>query len=209
MHVLIATDGSDQSIIAARRATELLCTANNITLLTVVTEIPGDDAGGFAGSVYSPEEQERAWDAELAGAGHELQQTAAALQGAQVDKRIEAGDAANTITSVAENIGADVIVVGSHGKTGFRRFLLGSVSEHVVRHAPCPVLVIREPRAQRILGRIVTSASRSARGGCAARTVRAAARRAAGPGGRAARRRRATRGGQREQLLELRPETRS
>ena len=144
MHVLIATDGSEPSIVAARRATELLCTADHITLLTVVTEIPGDDAGGFAGSVYSPEEQDRVWDAELAEAGRELQQTASAIQGVHVDKQIEAGDAANSITSVAEKIGADVIVVGSHGKTGFKRFVLGSVSEHVVRHAPCPVLVVRE-----------------------------------------------------------------
>jgi universal stress protein A len=49
------------------------------------------------------------------------------------------------VCKVAADLGVDVIVVGSHGKTGFGRLLLGSVSEHVVRHAPCPVLVVREP----------------------------------------------------------------
>ncbi len=37
-----------------------------------------------------------------------------------------------------------MIIVGSHGRTGLKRMLLGSVSEHVVRHAPCPVLVVHE-----------------------------------------------------------------
>lgn len=48
------------------------------------------------------------------------------------------------IVSVAEAEGADLIVVGSHGRSGLGRFFLGSTSERVVRHAPCPVLVIRE-----------------------------------------------------------------
>ena len=148
MHVLLATDGSDQSLRAARRAAELLRSADQLTLLTVVTEIPGDDAGGFEGSVYTPEEMERVWDAELAEAREELERTAAALTTARVDKRIEVGDVARTICRVAEELGVDVIVVGSHGRTGLERLFLGSVSEHVVRHAPCPVLVVREKHHQ-------------------------------------------------------------
>ncbi len=148
MHALLATDGSDQSIRAARRAAELLRSADQLTLLTVVTEIPGDDAGGFEGSVYTPEEMERVWDAELAEAREELERTAAALTTARVEKRIEVGDVARTICRVAEELGVDVIVVGSHGRTGLGRLFLGSESEHVVRHAPCPVLVIREAHHQ-------------------------------------------------------------
>ena len=146
MHALVSTDGSDQSIRAARRAADLLRGADHVTLLTVVTEVPGDDAGGFEGSVYTPEEMERLWDAELAEAREELERTAAALTTAKVEKRIEIGDVAKTICRVAEEINADVIVVGSHGRTGLERLFLGSVSEHVVRHAPCPVLVVRERR---------------------------------------------------------------
>ncbi len=144
MHVLIATDGSPLSIDAARRAGTLLRNADRVTLLSVVTEVPGDDAGGFEGSVYSPEEQERVWNEELAEANDELARTAAALSAGNVDKRIEVGDVAGTICRVANDVAANVIVVGSHGRTGLGRLFLGSVSEHVVRHAPCPVLVVRE-----------------------------------------------------------------
>ena len=146
MHVLIATDGSQLSIDAARCASKLLRGADHVTLLSVITEVPGDDAGGFEGSVYSAEEQEKVWNAELAEAGEEIERTAAALSSKQIEKRVEVGDVANTVCHVAEKVGADVIVVGSHGRTGFGRLLLGSVSEHVVRHAPCPVLVVRFPK---------------------------------------------------------------
>jgi nucleotide-binding universal stress UspA family protein len=149
MHALIATDGSDRSLSAARRAAELLRPADQVTLLTVVTEVPGDDAGGFEGSVYTPEEMEREWNAEMAEAREELERTAAALSTARVDKRIEVGEVAGTICHVAEELGADVVVVGSHGRTGLERLFLGSVSEHVVRHAPCPVLVVREKHHQK------------------------------------------------------------
>jgi nucleotide-binding universal stress UspA family protein len=143
MHVLLATDGSETSIDAARRASQILCRADHVTLLNVVTEIPGDDAGGFEGSVYSPAEQERVWKQELAEAGDELARTAAALTDAHIDKRIEVGDVAPTVCRIAEELHVDVLVVGSHGRTGLERLLLGSVSEHIVRHAPCPVLVVR------------------------------------------------------------------
>jgi len=144
MHVLNATDGSQLSIDAARRGVVLLAHASSVTLLTVLTEIPGDDAGGFEGSVYSPDEQEALWQAEQQAAGDELAATAAALTGVEVDRRVELGDVATTICRIAEELPADVIIVGSHGRTGLKRVFLGSVSEHVVRHAPCPVLVVHE-----------------------------------------------------------------
>jgi nucleotide-binding universal stress UspA family protein len=53
------------------------------------------------------------------------------------------GDPRSAILDAAEKWPADLIVVGSHGRSGFDRFLLGSVSEGVVRHAPCSVEVIR------------------------------------------------------------------
>lgn len=57
--------------------------------------------------------------------------------------RLEIGDARDVIDRVAEQIGADLIVMGTHGRRGVRRMLLGSVAESVVRSAPCPVLTIR------------------------------------------------------------------
>jgi nucleotide-binding universal stress UspA family protein len=144
MHVLIATDGSQLSINAARRGVALLGRPDAVTLLCVLTDVPGDDAGGFEGSVYSPEEQQDLWEAEQREAYDELTRTAAALTGCEVERRIEIGDVASTICRVAEELPADVIVMGSHGRTGLKRIVMGSVSEHVVRHAPCPVLVVHE-----------------------------------------------------------------
>jgi nucleotide-binding universal stress UspA family protein len=53
------------------------------------------------------------------------------------------GDAGDSITAAAEAEQADLVVVGTRGRSAAGRMLLGSVSDHVVRHAPCPVLVVR------------------------------------------------------------------
>jgi nucleotide-binding universal stress UspA family protein len=54
------------------------------------------------------------------------------------------GDAAMEIVHLAEDIEAGLVVMGSRGRGGIRRALMGSVSDSVVRHAHCPVLVVRE-----------------------------------------------------------------
>jgi nucleotide-binding universal stress UspA family protein len=56
---------------------------------------------------------------------------------------MKTGDARDMIDQAAEELGADLIVMGTHGRRGFTRALLGSVAETVVRTAPCPVLTIR------------------------------------------------------------------
>jgi nucleotide-binding universal stress UspA family protein len=53
------------------------------------------------------------------------------------------------VVELAEELGTDIIVVGSRGLGGFRRALIGSVSDSLVRHAPCPVLVVREKEVRR------------------------------------------------------------
>jgi len=146
MHILIATDGSECSVSAARRGRALLASADKITLLSVITEgYPDDDAGGIEGPVLTAEEQATMWQNELSEAEAEMDRTSNVLTERPVERVVETGDAALTICQVAERLDADVIVVGSHGRTGLARLFLGSVSEHVVRHAHCPVLVIREP----------------------------------------------------------------
>jgi nucleotide-binding universal stress UspA family protein len=57
---------------------------------------------------------------------------------------LETGDARSQIEQVAQRIGADLIVMGTHGRRGISRMLLGSVAEAVARIAPCPVLFVRE-----------------------------------------------------------------
>jgi len=63
---------------------------------------------------------------------------------AQVDMDIEIGDPGRRVADFAERIGADLIVMPSHGRTGFSHMVLGSVAERVVRLSHCPVLVLRK-----------------------------------------------------------------
>ena len=57
---------------------------------------------------------------------------------------VEQGNAADTILSVVARMRADVIVMGTHGRRGYDRMMLGSVAERVMRNAPCPVLVVNK-----------------------------------------------------------------
>ena len=66
--------------------------------------------------------------------------------GLDVEELIVHGEAASEIVRVAKERGADLIVISSHGRTGWGRILFGSTAESVVRHAPCPVLVVKPPR---------------------------------------------------------------
>jgi nucleotide-binding universal stress UspA family protein len=64
-----------------------------------------------------------------------------------VDTAVREGDARVELINAATEWPADLIVVGSHGRKGLDRFLLGSVSEFVIRHAPCSAQVVRLPAA--------------------------------------------------------------
>ena len=61
-----------------------------------------------------------------------------------VARRLAMGAPAAEICRIAAEEGADMIVMGTHGRTGVMRLLMGSIAESVLRHAPCPVLVYRE-----------------------------------------------------------------
>lgn len=146
MHALIATDGSDISVEAARKGVALL-NPTKVTLLTVAdTSIAEDSgAGGFEGNLLSPEESERARKAILEEGNDELADTIAAIgvDPAIVDRKLVEGASGQMIVHVAGEIGADVIVVGSHGRGWFKRVVIGSISEYVVHHSIVPVLVCR------------------------------------------------------------------
>jgi nucleotide-binding universal stress UspA family protein len=63
--------------------------------------------------------------------------------GLKVDTAVEVGDIRESLIDFASEWGADLIVLGSHGQGGIRRFLLGSVAEFVARHAKCSVEIVR------------------------------------------------------------------
>jgi nucleotide-binding universal stress UspA family protein len=75
----------------------------------------------------------------------QLQRIQPSRPGIAVEHRLEYGDTGSVIVRTAREIAADLIVLGTHGRTGLRRLLMGSVAEHVVRQASCPVLTVRTP----------------------------------------------------------------
>jgi nucleotide-binding universal stress UspA family protein len=141
--VLVATDGSDVALEAAAQAAPLLPADAHVIVMSVAA--PTDlavDASGFAGPVVSPEEAEEVARAEAAIADEDVDRTIAVL-GREAESKVVRGEPGTAICDVAAEVGADLVVIGAHGKGVIRRVLLGSTSEYVVRHAPCPVLVVR------------------------------------------------------------------
>jgi len=67
----------------------------------------------------------------------------AASEGIKAEGVVKEGDAYKNIVDIAEKQKADAIIMGSHGRTGLRRLLMGSVTEKVIGHAPCPILVVK------------------------------------------------------------------
>ena len=68
--------------------------------------------------------------------------------GLEVEELIVHGDAAAEIVRVAKERDVDLILISSHGRTGLGRILFGSTAEAVVRHASCPVLVVKPPQEE-------------------------------------------------------------
>lgn len=100
--------------------------------------VPDSSLAALEGAVsYLPEE-------ELAAKG-KLHQLAARVTGVLTETAAVRGHPAEEVVAFAERNKVDLIVMGTHGHTGLARLLMGSVAEHVLRHAPCPVLTVRAP----------------------------------------------------------------
>ncbi|KAK4595611.1 hypothetical protein RGQ29_013908 [Quercus rubra] len=69
------------------------------------------------------------------------------LHDVKVETRIEHGDPRDVICQMTEKLGADVLVMGSHGYGLIKRALLGSVSNHCAQNVKCPVLIVKEPKS--------------------------------------------------------------
>ena len=139
-HILVAIDGSEHSRRAAGFAHDLAQqTGARITLLCVL-EQPRMLPLGFldAAAIGLPRPSEK----ELEAVKQLLDQVAADLPKAQVEKRVELGHAAETIVAVAHQLPADLIVVGARGLSRGGKWLLGSVSDRVIQHAGRPVTVV-------------------------------------------------------------------
>ena len=134
--MLIAVDGSEFSLAAVKAAATLASERGikKVTLLNVIPIVPSP-VGPVAMAVLPD-------DAESWEIFDEPRQILEAV-GVQPLLLIREGDPAEEIVRVAKEQGFDLIVVGHRGLSGVKAFLLGSVSQRVVSHAPCSVLVVR------------------------------------------------------------------
>src|SRR5690606_18400607 len=144
MVVLIGTDGSEAAVEAASAGLALLRPAGRVVVATVVSDVdPALVTGtGFAGGVMSPETLQEL-EAQRQQEGEAIVAATTRALGVDAETRVVRGDPGHQLCVLAAELGASVIVVGSRGRGGLARALLGSVSDYVIRHAPCPVLVMR------------------------------------------------------------------
>jgi nucleotide-binding universal stress UspA family protein len=144
VRILVATDGSEEATLAAKTAAELAQRSYSELHIMSVAD------------AYSSH-----YDVQQTGLGDDFPQRAQDVLDNQVKKieqsgrevagkhvRVSQRHPSDEIVRVAEEIGADLVVMGSRGLGGIKRALIGSVSDSVVRHAHCPVLVVRKDRTQ-------------------------------------------------------------
>jgi nucleotide-binding universal stress UspA family protein len=141
--IVVGTDGSETAGEAVREAIELAkAVGGSIDLVSAFEPVPNQRLREEARQV--PEDLQ--WmvnpredvEATLREAAERVD-----AAGVSVNTYAREGDPADAILDVAEERGADLIVVGNKGMTGAKRFLLGSVPNKVSHHAPCSVLIIR------------------------------------------------------------------
>jgi len=133
--VLVATDFSEESALATSAAVRLLRGASSSGRLVLMhaCNLP-----------FADDDQAQA---ELNAAHHRLESVANELRSDTVDVHpvTRIGYPARILEAQAAEMSADLIALGTHGRTGLRHFLLGSIAERVLHHANCPVLTVRRP----------------------------------------------------------------
>lgn len=141
--VLLCTDGSDRSTHALSAGLALLAPDVHPIIVTVVEERDPTlvTGAGLAGGVMSPEEFERIDAQAVAAADARVEAARTALGLPDAEVRVLRGRPGHALVDLATEVGAAAIVMGSRGRGGLTRAVLGSVSDHLVRHAPCTVLV--------------------------------------------------------------------
>ena len=139
--IVVGTDGSETADEAVRQAAELAALLGARVHLVCVYETAatgeGDEGSARSGNGWARGTRD-AVDATLARSAAVF-----VAAGVDVDLYPQRGDPADSILDVAEERDADLIIVGNRGRTGAKRFLLGSVPNRISHHAPCAVLIIR------------------------------------------------------------------
>lgn len=145
MKIIVATDGSEYSHKAIEKVGDFFSNMVNleIKILTTYERILPIDAFALSAQysnemeLFSKENAEKT----VSSAAEKISQK---LPDATVTTMVEVGFPERTLVKLATEWQADLIVVGSHGRGFWDRLTLGSVSDAVVHHAPCSVLIVRE-----------------------------------------------------------------
>src|SRR5215213_1922539 len=140
--ILLATDGSEEAELAALRAVDLADATDSELHVVHVGVVPiflksYPGTLGYERKLYEQIEEEskellrkQSWRVKVAG-------------GTVTGTHLRMGKVDLEIVGLAKELGADLIVMGCRGHRGIRRAIEGSISDAVIRHAPCPVLVVR------------------------------------------------------------------
>jgi nucleotide-binding universal stress UspA family protein len=133
--VIVPVDFSENSLAAIDTAIQLVSQPDQVTVVYVLQDLSPLEPGEMWNTIDTATRIRHATSA--------LREKLANPKYAQVNLDILVGDPGHEIADLASREKADLIVLPSHGRTGLRRLLIGSVAERVVRLAHCPVLVLR------------------------------------------------------------------
>jgi nucleotide-binding universal stress UspA family protein len=148
--VILGVDGSAYSEAAVKEVARRHWPEGSVVRVISVVRlpfVPTEETRSLPDSYYSQlekAEMEKAQNA-IAGAGAGLQQGGAARP--EIESEVILGDARTVLLKEAARWGADLVVLGSRGLGGFKRFLLGSVAQGVALYAPCSVEIVRSRQA--------------------------------------------------------------
>ena len=139
--VVVPIDFSEESRAALDTALEIVDQqAEKIYVIHVLAELSPAEPGVIWGEISNENRAEHVREA--------LAEMFSAPDYQRMNVEVCFGNAGFRISEFAKEIGADLVVIPSHGRTGIERMLIGSVAERVVQHSHCPVLVLRSGNGQ-------------------------------------------------------------
>jgi nucleotide-binding universal stress UspA family protein len=133
--ILVATDGSKFSGIAINKAIDFAKAYGGSLVVVSVVDVPAEFYAEAPQAVDDMVRKAKEYTSAV--------RKQAEAAGVKAETYVGEAEAFEAIVKLAKDEGVNMIVVGSHGRTGLRRLLMGSVTEKVIGHAPCPVLVVK------------------------------------------------------------------
>ena len=133
--IVLATDGSKFSEVAAKKAISFAQSYGGELRVVSVADVPAEFYAEAPKAVEDLVRKARGFVADV--------KKQAEAAGIRTETFVGEAEAFEAITNLAKEQKADMIIIGSHGRTGLRRLLMGSVAEKVIGYAPCPVLVVK------------------------------------------------------------------